>query len=237
MQVLSQHAVEYIGHKITTQQIGMLRLYEKELLSWNKKINLTAVVDPEMIEIKHFLDSISCLKVMQNTRCDKVIDVGTGAGFPGLPLKIINPSIHLTLVESIKKKAEFCKHLCETLKLNDVDIIQERIEAIGQSHLHREQYDWAIARAVAYLPTLIEYLLPLVKIGGSALAMKGENAINETHQSSHAIQICGGHLRKVELVNLPRVNENRYLVVIDKIVATPSQYPRRIGVPAKKPLI
>jgi 16S rRNA (guanine527-N7)-methyltransferase len=236
MQVLSQHATEYIGHKITTRQLEMLRLYEIELLSWNEKTNLTAVIDPEMIQIKHFLDSVSCLKVMQNTRCNKVIDVGTGAGFPGIPLKIIIPSMHLTLVESIKKKAEFCQHLCDQLNLNHIKIIQDRVEAIGQSHLHREQYDWAIARAVAFMPTLIEYLLPLVKIGGSALAMKGENAINETNQSTHAIQICGGHLRKVELINLPKVNENRYLVVIDKIHATPSQYPRRIGLPTKKPL-
>jgi len=236
MQVLSQYAIEYIGRKITAKQLAMLRLYEKELLTWNEKINLTAVIDPEMIQIKHFLDSFSCLRVIQNSRCDKVIDVGTGAGFPGIPLKIIHPSMQLTLVESIKKKAEFCIYMRDSLKLDGIDIIQNRIEVIGQSQSHREQYDWALARAVAYLPTLVEYLLPLVRIGGSALAMKGENAINETHQSNHAIQICGGHLRKIESVNLPRVNENRYLVIIDKIVATPSQYPRRIGIPSKKPL-
>jgi len=197
---------------------------------------LTAVRDPQQIRIKHFLDSLSCMCVMRDAPMERVIDIGTGAGFPGLPLKIINPNMQLTLVESVGKKADFCRYISGLLKLDNIQILQDRAEVVGQLPAHRQQYDWALARAVAILPVLVEYLLPLVRVGGAMVAMKGESAPVEAHESEHATRLLGGHLRKLIPVTLPSVVEERYLVVIDKIAATPDLYPRRIGQPAKKPL-
>jgi 16S rRNA (guanine527-N7)-methyltransferase len=165
-----------------------------------------------------------------------VIDVGTGAGFPGLPLKILYPNMHLTLVESVGKKASFCRHIVKTLGLEGVEVIQDRAENVGQMPAHRETYDWALARAVAILPVLAEYLLPLVKVGGAMLAMKGESGPAEAHASEHAARMLGGMLRKLTPVSLPAVAEERYLIVIDKVAATPAGFPRGVGIPAKKPL-
>lgn len=220
---------------LSPSQISALKEYENELLDWNSRFNLTAIRDTEQIRIKHFLDSFTCLMVIRDP-VGKVIDVGTGAGFPGIPLKIVSPTLHLTLVESVGKKIKFCKHIVKHLGLEDVDVIQERAEALGQIPKHRQKYDWALARAVAIMPVLIEYLLPLVKVGGSMIAMKGETAHPETHSADYAIQLLGGHLRKIIPITLPSVVENRHLVVIDKVAATPDTYPRRTGLPAKHPL-
>jgi len=165
-----------------------------------------------------------------------LIDIGTGAGFPVIPIKIICPNIRLVLVESVGKKAEFCRHLVNLLGLEQVEVIQARAEEIGQSPKYREQFDWAVARAVAKLPTLVEYLLPLVRIGGSVLAQKGESGPAEAHSAENATRILGGQLRTVRQVDLPGLAEDRYLVVIDKVAATPPRYPRRVGVPSKNPL-
>lgn len=220
---------------LSPTQVAALQKYETELISWNQRFNLTAIRDIEQIRIKHFLDSLTCLKVIREP-AGKVIDVGTGAGFPGLPLKIFYPSIQLTLVESVGKKVEFCQHVVKQLGLDGVEVFQERAEAFGQISIHRQQYDYALARAVAIMPVLTEYLLPLVKIGGTMVAMKGENAHSETHTADLAIKILGGHLRKIIPITLPGVAENRHLVVIDKIAATPNGYPRRVGLPSKHPL-
>ena len=165
-----------------------------------------------------------------------LIDIGTGAGFPGIPIKIIYPKMKLTLVESVGKKAEFCRHVVKILDLQGVEVVQERAETIGQNGSYREQYDWAVARAVAILPVLAEYLLPLVRVGGSMLAMKGESGPAEAHSAEHALRVLGGHLRQLLPVTLPGVAEERYLVVVDKVAASPAGYPRKVGVPAKRPL-
>ena len=162
--------------------------------------------------------------------------MGTGAGFPGIPIKIIYPKVKLSLVESVGKKAEFCRHVVKVLDLPGVEVIQERAENLGQNPAYREYYDWAVARAVAILPVLAEYLLPLVRVGGSILAMKGESGPAEAHSAEHALKVLGGHLRQLIPVTLPGVAEERYLVVIDKVAATPKGYPRNVGVPAKRPL-
>jgi 16S rRNA (guanine527-N7)-methyltransferase len=188
------------------------------------------------VRIKHFLDSLSCLLVMRNTPAERIIDVGTGAGFPGIPLKIVCPAIQLVLVESVGKKAGFCQHIVDTLKLDRVAVIQERAETLGQQREHRERYDWAVARAVANMPVLVELLLPLVQVGGKALAMKGVAAPLEAQRAERAMKVLGGHLLKLVPVALPGVAEERYLVVVDKVAATPLAYPRRAGVAAKKPL-
>lgn len=236
MRDLIENTRALLGVNITPTQVAAFEKYEQLLLDWNERINLTAINNPEEIRSKHFLDSLTCLKVMRDTAMDRIIDVGTGAGFPGIPIKILYPGIQLTLVDSVGKKTDFCRFLVQELRLDRVQILQERAEALGQQSLHREQYDWALARAVANLPVLLEYLLPLVRVNGHVLAMKGITAPAEAHRADHAASLLGGHLRRLLPVTLPGVADERYLVVFDKIAATPHKYPRRVGLPAKKPL-
>jgi 16S rRNA (guanine527-N7)-methyltransferase len=236
MQVLNRYVRSQLGLRLSPSQQAILALYERELMDWNTRFNLTAIRDPEEVHIKHFLDSLTCLLAMRDTPLGRLIDIGTGAGFPGIPLKIMLPRVQLTLVESVGKKAEFCRHVVNILDLQGVEVIQQRAETIGQDPAHRERYDWAVARAVAILPVLAEYLLPLVRVGGSMLAMKGESGPAEAHSAEHAIKLLGGHLRQLLPVTLPGVAEERYLVVIDTVAATPAAYPRKVGIPAKRPL-
>jgi 16S rRNA (guanine527-N7)-methyltransferase len=236
MQELTQHAQRQLGLHLTRSQLSALSLYERELVDWNMRFNLTAIRDPQEIHVKHFLDSFTCLQVMGEKHYGRLIDVGTGAGFPGIPVKIVRPKLQLTLVESVGKKAEFCRHVVSILNLQDVKVIQQRGETLGQDSSFREQYDWAVARAVAILPVLAEYLLPFVRVGGSMLAMKGESGPAEAHAAEHAIKILGGHLRQLLPVTLPGVVEERYIIVIDKVAATPGTYPRKVGIPTKRPL-
>ena len=225
-----------LGVRLSAAQLVLLARYEQALIEWNSHTNLTAIRNPQEIRTKHFLDSLTCLLALRETPLERLIDIGTGAGFPGIPLKIIYPKMQLTLVELVGKKVKFCQHVVSQLGLTGVEVIQERAEVLGQSPAYREKYDWAVARAVAILPVLAEYLLPLVRVGGGMLAMKGESGPAEAHKAEHALRVLGGHLRQLVTVTLPGVVEERYLVVIDKVAATPDGYPRRVGIPVKKPL-
>jgi len=243
MEALINGARALLNLELTPAQVSAFQLYSDELRAWNEKFNLTAITQPQDIQIKHFLDSLSVLKVMDAGRrlvdggpAWRVIDVGTGAGFPGVPLKIVCPAVQLTLVEATGKKAAFCEHLVQALKLSTVTVVNARAEEVGRRPEHRERYDWALARAVAEMPTLAEYLLPLVKRGGRALAQKGKDAPAETYGASRAIQKLGGELEQILEVELPGVAEPRYLVVLKKVAATPPRFPRRPGVPGKTPL-
>jgi len=236
MEKLVQNARELFNVHVTGRQVMSLMTYEKELLEWNQKFNLTAIRDVESIRTKHFLDSFSCVQAWKASPPAHLIDVGTGAGFPGLPLKILYPSIKLTLVESVGKKAMFCQHIVSVLGLDNVNVIQARAEALGQNLAHREKYDWAIARAVANLSVLSEYLIPLVKIGGRMLAQKGESGPAEAQSAEKAMKLLGGKLEQLIPVTLPGVVDERYLVIVDKVAATPPKYPRKPGVPGKQPL-
>jgi 16S rRNA (guanine527-N7)-methyltransferase len=236
MENLKQAALAMLGLRVNSRQVAALHKYEQELLDWNARFNLTAIRDIEAIRVKHFLDSMTCLLAMRESIPNRLIDVGTGAGFPGIVLKIIYPNLRLTLVESVSKKADFCQHVVKLLCLDGVDVLTARAEEVGQALAHRQQYDWAVARSVATLPVLVEYLLPLVKVGGHALAQKGESAHAEAQTAEHAMQLLGGRLRQLLPVTLPGVADERYLVVIDKVAATPPAYPRRTGMPAKNPI-
>ena len=236
MEKLAQDALNLLGIHLTSRQIACFERYEQELVEWNARFNLTAIREPEAIRSKHFLDALTCTMVWRDALPGSLIDVGTGAGFPGIPLKILQPSLKLALVESVGKKAEFCKHVVATLGMERVEVVQARAEEAGQMPKFRERFDWSVARAVANLPTLAEYLLPLVRVGGGVIAMKGETGPAEAHASEHSIHLLGGRLRQLIKVDLPGVAEERFLVVIDKVAATPPNYPRRVGLPGKKPL-
>lgn len=236
MQEFIQTTYSLLGIELSKTQIDALTYYENELINWNKKFNLTTIKDPEKIRIKHFLDSFTCSLEFNNNYCDSIIDVGTGAGFPGIPLKIVYPKIKLTLVESVGKKVEFCKHVIHKIGLNNVDVIHSRAETLGQNPEYRQKFRCAVSRAVAVMPTLVEYILPLLVVNGVMIAMKGPDAPAEAHEAEYATSLLGGHLRKLRRITLPGVAEDRYLVVIDKVAATPEKYPRRIGIPRKRPL-
>lgn len=215
-------------------QVEQFARYADELRNWNEQLNLTAIIDREGIAVRHFLDS---LRVAQSWGAipKRLIDVGTGAGFPGLPLKILHPEIQLTLVESIEKKANFLRHIAFELGLADVEVVVGRAEALGREPERREQYDVAVARAVAELRVLAEYCLPLVRVGGRFLAPKGGNVLEEAELARAGLAKLGGNLLAVEPVELPGI-EPRTLVVIEKVAPTPAQYPRAIGIPSKRPL-
>ena len=221
---------------LTPAQVEAFHQYAELLAEWNQKFNLTAITDSHGLQVKHFLDSLSVLLVLRCAPDARLVDVGTGAGFPGIPLKIVCPRLRLTLVESSRKKAGFCRSASEALGLRDMRVVNARAEGAGQDPAHREQYDWAVARAVAQMPVLLEYLLPLVKVGGHALAMKGEDAPSETQAAARALEVLGGRLNKLTPVELPGVAETRYLVVCDKVARTDAKYPRRPGMPLKRPL-
>lgn len=222
------------------EQVEALRVYQQELSAWNNRFNLTAITDEQGIQIRHFLDSFSCLLALEpgeRFTGRRVIDVGTGAGFPGVPLKILCPGMKLTLLEATAKKVRFLEHIVAALGLKDVSVVHGRAEELGQDPDHREQYHWAMARAVADLPILVEYLLPLIKVGGRGLAQKGEGAPAEVQRSEWALNQLGGQIRRLVPVGLRGLAETRYLVIIDKVAATPARYPRRPGMPSKRPLL
>ena len=228
-----------MGITLNKEQIKKISRYLELLIQWNQKINLTSLKTPQEIIIKHFLDSISCIKVINkytDTEEISVIDVGTGAGFPGMPIKIICPSIKLSLLEARKKKTMFLEKVIEEMNFKQVKILNGRAETFGKGADYREKYDIAISRAVARLNVLSECCLPLVRVGGLFIAQKGRSYKEETEKGLNAVQVLGGELIGVESVRVPFINQERYLLLIKKIKYTPSKYPRREGLPQKRPL-
>lgn len=224
---------------LTDHHLDGFEVCYRELVDWNERFNLTAITDWEGILVRHFLDSLSCLKALPRKSLAagaRVIDVGTGAGFPGLPLKLVCPEMQLTLLEATGKKVTYLEHVVRVLGLKGVKIVHGRAEELGHDPAHRERYDWALARAVAEMPVLAEYLLPLVRVGGAILAQKGEGAAAEVHAAEAAITTLGGRVRQLVPVELRGLAETRHLIVVDKVAATPENYPRRPGVPKKRPL-
>ncbi|MCA9897022.1 MAG: 16S rRNA (guanine(527)-N(7))-methyltransferase RsmG [Ardenticatenaceae bacterium] len=225
-----------LGASLTSEQVDQFALYQQLLLDWNERMNLTAVRDPAEIRVRHFLDSLSCARVMGDLNGRSLVDVGTGAGFPGLPLKILFPQLRLTLVESVAKKGQFLQAVVDALALDEVRILAERAEVLGQQPQHRQQYDWGVARAVAELRVLVEYLLPLCRVGGTMLAQKGEGVHEELKSAATAVRILGGSEPILADVALPEREQLHYFVTIKKVEDTPTKYPRRVGMPGKRPL-
>lgn len=225
-----------LGASLSAAQLEQFAAYEALLLEWNERISLTAIRDSRQLRIRHFLDALSCAVATGPLDGHTLIDIGSGAGFPGLPLKILFPGLRLTLVDSVAKKARFLELVAGELGLVGVVVIADRAETLGQSAVHREAYDWATARAVAELRVLVELLLPLCRVGGHALAQKGEGAAEELAAAAPAIAALGGGTAVASPVRLPETEATHYLVVIEKARATDPRYPRRPGMPAKRPL-
>lgn len=223
-----------IGIELNNGQINQFFNYMNLLIEWNKKINLTAIIEPKEIIIKHFVDCGTIFKYIEEK--DNIIDVGTGAGFPGIPIKILNNKINITLVDSLNKRINFLNEVVNELELNNVKVIHGRAEDLAQNKEYREKYDKAISRAVANLSTLSEYDLPFVKINGKMIAMKGFEIEEELNNAKRAIEILGGKVEKVEKFSLIDTENKRSIILINKLKSTPRQYPRKAGRPSKEPI-
>ena len=222
-----------LGIFIPPGKIEKFLIYLEELKLWNKKINLTSLKDDEKIVIKHFLDSLSCFIVLKNIP-HRLVDVGTGAGFPSVPLKILLPEIKCTLIEAKKKKTFFLEHLIKKLNLEDITIINARAEEMAKGK-ERESFDLALGRAVAKLNILLEYALAYVKVGGYLIAQRGRYE-KELKGAENALLVLGAKVVEIKDIQLPFIDEPRSLILIQKIKNTPFKYPRRVGIPQKRPL-
>ncbi len=236
-----REAAHAIGVALDSQQAGALLRYRDLLVEANRRFNLTALTDDASILVLHFLDSLTAVQVIRAIQAGHdasldLIDVGTGGGFPGLPLKIALPELRVTLMDSTAKKVRFCADVIRALDLQGVRAIQDRAEEAGHRPEHRERYDVVIARAVAPMPTLAEYLLPLARVGGTCIAMKGSDAQAEAGRAAGAIARLGGAVSAVMPVSLPGRDDQRALIIISKLLPTPQPYPRRGGAPRKSPL-
>lgn len=236
MKELKAWAAELLNLDLSEEQIAAFSRYSELLIEWNQKFNLTAIKEKREIFIKHFLDSLTCFKILPRSGDYSLIDLGTGAGFPGIPLKIVNPGIRLTLSDSIGKKVDFCEIAVKELSLADVKTVHARAEDLGQDVDFRENFNWSVARAVADLSVLTEYLLPLTRVGGHSLVMKGADIQQEVERAKGALSLLGGRIIKIEPFSLPENSGERTLLLIEKVKQTPAPYPRKAGTPAKKPL-
>lgn len=225
--------LEGINETIQEEQIENFYKYMKLLQEWNEKINLTAIIEDKEIITKHFIDSITINKYLKEKY--NIIDVGTGAGFPGIPIKIINKELEVKLLDSLNKRINFLNEVIRECNLEKIETIHSRIEDFAINN--KEKYDVATSRAVARLVVLLEYLLPVVKKDGICICMKSNKADEEIKEAQKALEILGGKVEKVEKFNLPGTDNERTIIIIRKIKNTPKNYPRKAGIPAKKPLI
>lgn len=226
--------VNYLPINTNEKQNNDFFEYMRMLLEWNEKMNLTAITGEYEVIDKHFIDSLTIAKYIKNDK--KVIDVGTGAGFPGIPIKIVKNELDITLLDSLNKRLNFLNEVINYLNLKKIKTVHSRIEDAGQNNEFRAKFDIATSRAVAPLNILLEYMLPLVKKGGICICMKGNNVDSEIEKAKNALKLLGGKIEKTETVILPETDITRNILIVQKIKDTPKQYPRKSGIPSKKPL-
>jgi 16S rRNA (guanine527-N7)-methyltransferase len=227
-----------LGLRLTPRQLEQFQVYYREIIDWNRCMNLTAITDYDEVQVKHFLDSLTVVQALKLplSKETRLIDVGTGAGIPGIPLKILLPEIELVLLDATKKKASFLEHIIEKLRIKSTGVVVGRAEEVAHRPEYRQQFDLVLSRAVAELSTLVELTLPFCAIGGRFIAQKKGDIEAEVQAARQAIFLLGGELVGVEAVELSEFSDKRQLVVIDKVGETPVQYPRRPGIPTKRPL-
>jgi 16S rRNA (guanine527-N7)-methyltransferase len=229
-----------LGIKLSARHVEQFELYYQELIEWNKKTNLTAITDYSSVQVKHFLDSLTVALALSEQEVAspdfKIVDIGTGAGFPGVPLKILFTQPRLLLIESTAKKTAFLDHIIRKLELENVEVLNSRAEEAAHLPAYREQFALALSRAVALLPTLVELTLPFCRIGGRFVAQKKGEIDQEITGTEKAVAVLGGRLDQTKKIELDEFTDVRYLVIIDKICSTPGEYPRRPGVPERRPI-
>ncbi len=233
---LLREGAEALGIPLAPGEEERYALYERALLEWNQRMNLTATSDAREIAVKHVLDSLTCFSAVRVDAGARLLDVGTGAGFPGVVMKIHTPKVRLTLLDSTRKKLDFLEHLAKALGFTDVATLHARAEDAGHDRRHRERFDLVVARAVAQLRVLLELCLPFVRVGGTFLAMKGPRGDEEVGPSARALSLLGGEIERVVPLSLPFGAGERRLIVVRKHSPTPPAYPRQAGTPAKTPL-
>jgi 16S rRNA (guanine527-N7)-methyltransferase len=234
MEELLKKGVQELGLELPLNTISKFFKYKELVLEWNKKVNLTSIEDDKEFIIKHFVDSLT-LAPLLNIKNGSLIDVGTGAGFPGIPLKILLSNLEVTLLDSLDKRVRFLNTVIEELSIQGINAIHFRAEDGGHNSNYREKFDFAVARAVASLPVLLEYCLPFVKVGGVFFAMKGLSE-DEVSLSKKALQTLGGEILEIKKFQLPLTDNQRNIIVIKKFRQTPTNYPRKAGKPSKNPL-
>lgn len=243
-----QEGARKLGFTLTPRQLDQFQLYYDTLVDWNSRINLTAITDYDLVQVRHFLDSLTVAAALLSELREahpglaapphafRLIDIGTGAGFPGLPLKILWPRIDLTLNDSVGKKTTFLQELARALTIEDVRVVTARAEELGQDKAHRQRYDLVTARAVSALPVLCEYCLPLARVGGRLLAPKKGDISQELSEGKQAAKLLGGRLGNTYPFTLPGDEEPRTVICVRKVASTPPGYPRRVGLAKTKPL-
>lgn len=229
-----RNKLSYLNIEINSEQIKQFYNYMQLLIEWNEKINLTAILDPDEIILKHFIDSITINKFISDN--SKIIDIGTGAGFPGVPIKIINKNTSITLLDSLNKRILFLEEVINSLKLKDIKALHGRAEEFGINTEFRQKFDYATSRAVAPLNYLLEYMLPFIKVGGKCICMKGSNIEEELMQAKNALLKLGGEVEQTVKIKLPESDMERNIIIIKKVNNTPIKYPRKAGTPKKTPL-
>lgn len=229
-------AAERAGLVLSEGKLKQFARYYEMLIEWNERMNLTAITAPQEVAVKHMVDSLTALETGLFSQGASVIDVGTGAGFPGLPLKICRPDLRLTLMDSLQKRVGFLEAVVQELGLKEVSCVHARAEEGARERAYREQFDIAVSRAVAALPVLSEYTLPFVKKGGFLVALKGAKYAEEAEAAGKALSLLGGSAPKCLAVQLPGLEDKRAIVTVEKVRPTPKAYPRKAGTPAKKPL-
>ncbi len=239
MEKLIQGACK-LGLELSARQVNQFEFYYQALIEWNKKFNLTSITDYQQVQVKHFLDSLTVLMALGDAQIKKsglsILDMGTGAGFPGIPLRIILPQSKLVLLDSTAKKATFLRYAVQKLELDGVEVVTGRAEEIAHLPSRRQKFDLVVSRAVATLSALVELALPFCQVGGSFVAQKKGECHLEISRATKAVDTLGAKISQVKKIELEGLRDERYLVIIDKIYPTPEKYPRRTGVPMRRPI-